>query len=54
MVKALKLIRESIRETRHLGRQMEQRPLKSQRNRYERRKVKECLRLGDWGAEAEA
>ena len=54
MTKALKLVRETGHESRNTSRQVEQRPGKAQRNRYERRKAKESLRLNDWGAEVEA
>jgi hypothetical protein len=54
MTKALNLIRETVHDTKHPFRQVEQRPAKAQKNRYERRKVKEYIRLSDWGDEAEA
>lgn len=53
MTKALDLIREAVHDTKHPFRQVEQRPAKAQKNRYERRKIKEYLRLSDWAAQAE-
>jgi hypothetical protein len=35
--------------TKHPFRQTDSRPAKPQKNRYERRKVREILRLSDWG-----
>jgi hypothetical protein len=54
MTKTLDLIAETIRNTKHPFRQVEDRPAKQQKNRYERRKVKEYIRLGDWTTQAEA
>lgn len=51
MRKSPALISEVIRETRLPLRGLEDRPHKSQKHRYERRKVRECLRLTDWMAE---
>lgn len=53
MTKTLDLIHEAIRQTKHAFRQAEQRPAKAQKHRYERRKVKEIIRLNDWTAELE-
>jgi hypothetical protein len=53
MRKSADLIVETIRNAQHPFRQAEDRPHKEQKHRYERRKVKEYLRLVDWmGAEA--
>ena len=54
MTKTLELITEAIRSTKHPFRKTDSRPKKAQKNRYERRKIKEYLQLGDWGATAEA
>ena len=54
MTKALNSFREAIHDTKHPFRQTDQRPAKAQKNRYERRKIKEYIRLSDWGGEAEA
>jgi hypothetical protein len=53
MTKTLNLIHEAIRNTKHAFRQSQQRPAKAQKHRYERRKVKEIIRLNDWTAELE-
>jgi hypothetical protein len=53
MTKTWNLIQETVRSTKHPFRQIESRPLKK-KNRYERRKVREFLRLGDWAGETEA
>lgn len=54
MTKTLDLIIEAVRNTKHPFRQVENRPRKSQKHRYERRKIKEIIRLGDWRGEAHA
>ena len=54
MTKTLNLIHESVRNNKHPFRQADSRPAKAQKNRYERRKIKEFLRLGDWVGEAES
>lgn len=54
MTKTLNLIQETIRNHKHPFRQVDNRPAKAQKNRYERRKIRECLRLGDWSGEARA
>ncbi len=48
MTKTLDLIAETIRDPKHPFRQVDNRPQKPQKHRYERRKVKEIIRLGDW------
>jgi hypothetical protein len=53
MTKTLNLIHEAIRNTKHAFRQTDQRPAKAQKHRYERRKVKEIIRLNDWTTELE-
>jgi len=53
MTKTWNLIQETVRSTKNPFRQTENRPQKK-KNRYERRKVREVLRLGDWGGELEA
>ena len=53
MTKTLNLIQETVRNTKHPFRQSDSRPAKAQKNRYERRKIREFLRLGDWTGEAE-
>jgi hypothetical protein len=54
MTKTLSLITEAIRDSKHPFRQADDRPAKPQKSRYERRKIKEIIRLGDWRAEAGA
>ncbi|MEP6662747.1 MAG: hypothetical protein ABJC04_03685 [Verrucomicrobiota bacterium] len=51
MTKTLDLIAETIRDPKHPFRQVESRPQKSQKHRYERRKVREIIRLGNWAGE---
>ncbi len=48
MIKTLNLIQEIVRNTNHPFRQTDSRPAKTQKNRYERRKIRELLHLGDW------
>lgn len=52
MTKTWNLIQETVRSTKHPFRQTENRPPKK-KNRYERRKIREFLRLGDWAGELE-
>jgi len=51
MTKTLDVITEIIRNPKHPFRKVDDRPVKAQKHRYERRKVKEFIRLGDWGQE---
>ena len=48
MTKSLDLITEVIRNPKHAFRQADSRPAKPQKHRYERRKIRELMRLGDW------
>ncbi len=48
MTKTLDVITEIIRNPKHPFRKADDRPVKAQKHRYERRKVKEFIRLGDW------
>lgn len=52
MRKTLDLAAQNIHGAQHLFRNTASRPHKEQKHRYERRKVKECLRLADWADEA--
>ena len=54
MTKTLDLITEIIRNPKHPFRQTDDRPAKVQKNRYERRKVKEFIKLGNWAQESNA
>ena len=47
------VITDVIRNTKHPFRQVADRPHKPQKHRYERRKVKEYIRLGGWTVEPE-
>jgi hypothetical protein len=51
MIKTLDLIDEAIRNNKHPFRGTDNRPAKPQKSRYERRKIKEFLRLGDWNGQ---
>ena len=48
MTKTLDVITEAIRSSKHPFSKTDNRPKKAQKNRYERRKIKEYLHLGDW------
>lgn len=48
MIKTLEAITEVIRNPKPSFRQAEDRPQKAKKHRYERRKIKEIIRLGDW------
>jgi hypothetical protein len=54
MTKTWNLIQETVRNSKNPFRQSDNRPAKSKKNRYERRKIREVLRLGDWMDEQEA
>jgi hypothetical protein len=51
MTKTLEVISEAIRNPKHPFRKVENQPKKPMKNRYERRKIKEYLHLGNWVAE---
>jgi hypothetical protein len=48
MTKNTDLLSETLRDNKHPFRAVEDRPRKSQKHRYERRKVREFLKQGDW------
>ena len=48
MTKSLEVISEAIRNPKHPFRKVDNQPKKSQKHRYERRKIREYLHLGDW------
>jgi hypothetical protein len=50
MTKTWNLIQETVKSTKHSFRQSDSRTPKK-KNRYERRKIREFLRLGDWAGE---
>jgi hypothetical protein len=51
MMKTLEVIDEAVRNPKHPFRKADNQPKKAEKNRYERRKIKEYLHLGDWAAE---
>jgi hypothetical protein len=51
MIKTFPFMNEAIKDTRHPFRKTNDQPRKQQKNRYERRKVREFLHLGDWTQE---
>ena len=48
MSKSIEVSSEAVRNPKHPFRQVDDRPTKPAKHRYERRKVKEILRVGDW------
>ena len=50
MTKSLEVISEAIRNPKHPFRKVDNQPKKPQKHRYERRKIKEYLHLGEWAA----
>ena len=50
-MKTMQVISEAVRDTKHPFRKADNQPKKSLKNRYERRKIKEYLNLGDWLSE---
>lgn len=54
MTKTLDTLAEVIRDPKPTFRQIDDRPQKAKKHRYERRKIRECLRLGDWVQEEPA
>jgi len=48
MTKTLDVMTEAIRNSKHPFRKADNWPKKEQKHRYERRKIKEYLHLGDW------
>ena len=51
MIKTLDVINETVRNPKHPFRKTDNHPKKAVKHRYERRKVKSYLHLGDWLAE---
>jgi len=51
MTKTLDVITEIIRNPKHPFRKADDRPAKAQKHRYERRKIKEFIKLGSWAQE---
>jgi len=54
MKKSMEVINEAVRSTEHPFRKTDHQPKKALKNRYERRKIKELLHLGDWMSEEAA
>ena len=48
MTKSLEIIGEAIRNPKHPFRKVDNQPKKPLKHRYERRKIKEYLHLGEW------
>ena len=48
MTKSLEVINEAVRNPKHPFRKVDNQPKKEQKHRYERRKIKEYLHLGEW------
>jgi hypothetical protein len=48
MMKTLEAIGEAVRNPKYPFRKTEHQPKKALKHRYERRKIKEYLHLGDW------
>lgn len=48
MTKSWNLIQDTVRNTKYSFRSADNRPAKARKNRYERRKIREVLRFGDW------
>jgi len=51
MTKTLDVITEIIRNPKHPFRKADDRPEKAHKHRYERRKIREFIRLGSWAQE---
>jgi len=51
MKKMMEVITEAVQDPKHPFRKLDHQPKKPLKNRYERRKVKEYLHLGDWQEE---
>jgi len=54
MTRSLDAITDAIRNPKHSFRKADSQPKKAQKHRYERRKIKEYLHLGDWLTEETA
>ena len=51
MMKTVEIIGEAVRNPKYPFRKTEHQPKKARKHRYERRKIREYLHLGDWLAE---
>ena len=54
MKTSMEVISEAVRDPKHPFRKTDHQPKKALKNRYERRKIKEFLNLGDWLSEEAA
>lgn len=52
MTRNIDLLQETLRDAKHPFRAANDRPRKSQKHRYERRKARECIKAGDWQSDA--
>ena len=50
MTKSFEVISEAIRNPKHPFRKVDNQPKKPLKHRYERRKIREYLHLGEWAA----
>ena len=48
MSKPIETLSEIIKNPKHTFRKADDRPVKAQKHRYERRKIKEFIKLGEW------
>ncbi len=51
MAKTMEVMSDAVRNPRHPFRKADNQPKKALKHRYERRKIREYLQLGDWLAE---
>lgn len=54
MSKSVDPISDIVRNPKHSFRKADDRPIKAQKHRYERRKIKEYLKLSDWADDGSA
>jgi hypothetical protein len=50
MTKSLEVITDAVRNPKHPFRKVDNQPKKPQKHRYERRKIREYLHLGEWAS----
>lgn len=48
MTKSLEVLSEAVQHPKHPFSKVDNQPKKKQKHRYERRKIRECLQLGEW------
>jgi len=54
MIKTMEVITEAIQDPKHPFRKADSQPHKAEKHRYERRKIKEYMKLSNWAQEAPA